>query len=75
MRNFSLLYRSPNIVRGIKSRRWRWAGQVVIMEEGRSALKMLIGKTTGKRPLGSPRRRLEDNIRMILEEIRINTRN
>ena len=39
------------------------------MEEGRSALKILIGKPTGKRPLGRPRRRWEVNIRMNLEEI------
>ena len=42
------------------------------MEEGRSALKILTGKPTGKRPLGRPRRRWEDNIRMDLEEIGIN---
>ena len=45
------------------------------MEEGRSAFKILKGKPTGKRPLGRPRRRLEDNIRMDLEEIGINTGN
>ena len=60
------LYRSPNIVRGIKSRRLRWAGHVTRMEEGRSAFKMLTGKPTGKRPLGRPRRRWENNIRMDL---------
>ena len=42
------------------------------MEEGRSVFKILIGKPTGKRPLGRPRRRWEDNIRMDLEEIGIN---
>ena len=46
------LYRSPNIVRVIKSRRLRWAGHEARMEEGRSAFKMLTGKPTGKRPLG-----------------------
>jgi len=51
------LYRSPNIVWVIKSRRLRWAGHVVRMEEGRSAFKILTGKLTGKRPLGRPRRR------------------
>ena len=51
------LYRSPNIVRVIKSRRLRWAGHVPRMEEGRSAFKILTGKPTGKRPLGRPRRR------------------
>ena len=45
------------------------------MEAGRSAFKILTGKPTGKRPLGRPRRRWEDNIRMDLEEIIINTRN
>ena len=45
------------------------------MEEGRSAFKILIGKPTGKRPLGRPRCRWEDNIRMDLKEIGINTRN
>ena len=59
----------------IKSRRLRWARHVARMEEGRSALKILKGKPTGKRPLGRTRRRCEDNIRMDLEEIGINTRN
>ena len=45
------------------------------MEEGRSAFKILTGKPTGKRPLGSPRRRWECNIRMDLKEMGINTRN
>ena len=45
------------------------------MEEGRSAFKVLTGKPTGKEPLGSPRSRQEDNIRMNLKEIDINTRN
>ena len=69
------MYCSPNIVRVIKSRRLRWAGHVARMEEGRSAFKILAGKPTGKRPLGRPRRRWEDNIRMDLEEIGINTGN
>ena len=50
----------------------RWAGHVARMEEGRSAFKILTGKPIGKRPLGRPRRRWEDNIRMELEEISIN---
>ena len=62
MRNFIVLYGSPNIVRVIKSRRLRWAGYVARMEEGRSAFKILTGKPTGKRPLGRPRRRWECNI-------------
>ena len=53
----------------------RWAGHIARMEESRSAFKMLTGKPTGKRPLGRPRRRWEDNIRMDLEEIGINAGN
>ena len=45
------------------------------MEEGRSAFKILTGKPTGKRPLGRPRHRWEDNIRMNLEEMGINAGN
>ena len=63
------MYRSSSVVRVIKSRRLRWAWHVARMEEGRSAFKILTGKPTGKRPLGRPRRRWEDNIRMDLEEI------
>ena len=64
------MYRSPNIVRVIQSRRLIWAGHV-----GRSAFKILTGKPTVKRPLGRPRRRWEDNIRMDLEDIGINAGN
>ena len=60
------MYRSPNIVRVIKSRRLRLAGHVARMEEGRSAFKILTGKPTGKIPLVRPRRRWENNIRMDL---------
>ena len=70
---FHSLYHSPNIVRVIKSRRLRWTGHVARMEEGRSVLKILIGTPTGKRPLGRSRRRWEDNIRMDLQKIVINT--
>ena len=56
------MFRSTNIVRVIKSRRLRWAGHVVRMEEGRSAFKILTGEPTGKIPLGMPRCRWEDNI-------------
>jgi hypothetical protein len=66
------LYRSPNIVRVIKSRRLRWAGHVARMEENRSVFKILTGTPAGKIPLGRPR---EDIIRMDLKEIGINTRN
>ena len=59
----------------IKSRRLRWAGHIAKMEEERSAFKILTSKPTGKSPLERPRRRWEDNIRMDLKEIGINTRN
>ena len=62
------MYRSPYIVRVIKSRRLRWAGHVLRVEEGRSAYKILADKPTGKKPLGRPKRRREDNIRMDLKE-------
>jgi hypothetical protein len=65
------LYSSPNIVRVIKSRRMRWAGQVARVEEGRVVYRVLVGRTEGKRPLGRPRRRWEDNIKMDLREIGI----
>ena len=61
------LYSSSNIVRLIKSRRMRWAGHVARMEEGRSVHKVLVGKPEGKRPLGRPRRRWDDNIKINLE--------
>ena len=63
------LYSSPNTVRVIKSRRMRWAGHVARMEEGRGVHRVLVGKPEGKRPLGRPRRRWEDNIKMDLEEV------
>jgi len=56
------LYSSPNIVRVIKSRRIRWAGHVARMGEGRGVYRVLVGKLEGRRPLGRPRRRWEDNI-------------
>ena len=66
---------SNGIVRMIKSRRLRWAGHVARMEECRSAFKILTGTPTKTRPLGRPRHRWEDNIKMDLKEISINTRN
>ena len=64
------LYRSPySIVRVIKSRELRWAGQVARMEDDRSPFIILTGKPTGKGLLGRPRRRWEDNVRMDLKEI------
>ena len=63
------LYSSPNIVRLIKSRRMRWAGHVARMEGGIGVHKVLVGKPEGRRPLGRPRRRWEDNIKMNLQEV------
>ena len=60
------LYCSPNILLVIKSRRIRWAGQVARMGEGRGMYRFLVWKPEGKRPLGRPRRRWEDNIKMDL---------
>jgi hypothetical protein len=62
------LYSSANIVRMIKSRRMRWAGHVARMEEGRGVYRILVGKPEGKRPLGRPRRRWEDNVNRDLRE-------
>jgi hypothetical protein len=63
------LYSSPNIIRMIKSRRMRWAGHVTPMGETRNAYRILVGKPEGKRPLGRPRRRWVDNIKIDLREI------
>ena len=63
------LHSSPNIVRVIKSRRMRWAGHVARMGEERGVYRVLVGKPEGKRPLGRPRRRYVDNIRMDLQEV------
>ena len=60
---------APNIVRVIRSRRMRCAGHVARMGEGRSVYRVLVGKPEGKRPLGRPRRRWEDNIKMDLQEV------
>ena len=63
------LYASPNIDRLFKSRRIRWAGHVARMEYRRDLYRVLVGKREGKRRLGRPRRRWDDNIKMDLKEI------
>jgi hypothetical protein len=63
-----ILYSSQNIIRQIKSRRMKWAGHVARMGEEKNVYRVLMGKPEGKRPLGRPRRRWEDVIRMDLKD-------
>jgi hypothetical protein len=60
------LYSSPSIIRIIKARRMRWAGHVARIGEKRNVFRLLVGKPEGRRPLGRPRRRWLDNIKMDL---------
>jgi hypothetical protein len=62
------LYSSQNIIRMIESRSMRWTGHVARTGAKRNAYRILVGKPEGKRPLGSPRRRWEANIKMGLRE-------
>jgi hypothetical protein len=64
-----ILYSFPNIIRQIKSRRMRWVGHMAPMGEERNVYRVLMGKPKGKTPLGRPRHRWEDGIRMDLREI------
>jgi hypothetical protein len=63
------LYSLPNIVRVVKSRRMRWAGHVARMGEARDVHRVLVGRPEEKSPLGKPRRRWEDNIKMHLQKV------
>jgi hypothetical protein len=63
------LYSLPNIVRVVKLRRMRWAGHVARMGEDRGVHRVLVGNPAGKRPLGRPRRRWEDNIKMDFQKV------
>jgi hypothetical protein len=63
------LYSTPDIIRQVKSRRMRWAGHVARMGEESKVYNVLVGKPEGKRPLGRPRHRWEDGVRMDLGEI------
>jgi hypothetical protein len=69
------LYSLPNIVRAIKSRMMRCAGHVARMGNGRGVYRVLVGRPEGKTPLGRPRRRWEDNIKMDLRETGIDEAN
>jgi hypothetical protein len=73
MRNFIICTDHLNIARVIKYR--RYLGLIARMEEDRSAFKILTDKPTGRKPLGRPRHRWENNIKTYLKEIGINTRN
>ena len=63
------LYSLPNIVRGIKSRRMSWAWQVACMGEDSGVHSVSVGKPVGRRLLGRPRRRWENNIKMDLQDV------
>jgi hypothetical protein len=63
------LYSSTNIIRVIHSSRRQWVGHVARMWEGRGAYRILVGKPEGRRPLGRPRRKWEDNIKMDLQDV------
>jgi len=63
------MYCSPNIFRVIKSRRIRWAVNVTRLGDRRGVFSVLVGKPEGKRPLGRPRRRWEDSVKMDLQEV------
>jgi hypothetical protein len=66
------LYTSPRIIKITKSRRMRWAGHMARMGEKRNVYRLLVVEPEGKRPLGRPRRRWTDNIKMDLLEIGLN---
>jgi hypothetical protein len=63
------MYSSPSIIRIMKLRRMRWAGHVARMDEKQNVYRLLVGKPEGRRPLGRPRSRWMDNIRMDLVEV------
>ena len=65
--NLQIIRENTEIIRNLKSR-LRWAGHVGRMDQSRNAYRVLVGKPEGKRPLGRPRGRWEDNIKMDLRE-------
>jgi hypothetical protein len=66
LKYMNILYSSPSIIRIIKSRKMRWADRIARVGRKRNAYRLLVGKPDGKRPLGRPRRRWVDNIRINL---------
>jgi len=69
------LYDSPDVMKIMKSRRLRWAGNVARTEGRRRLYSIAIGRPDGRRPLGRPRRRWEDNIRRDLREVAVRYEN
>jgi hypothetical protein len=65
----TVMYCSPNIFRVIRSRRMRWARHVPSIGERRGVYGVLVGKPEGRRPLGRPRSRWEDNIKMDIQVV------
>jgi hypothetical protein len=63
------LYSSPSIIRVIKSRKLRWAGHIACMGEKTGAYRILVGRPEGRRPLGRPRLKWEDNIKMDVQGV------
>jgi hypothetical protein len=63
------LYASPNMIRVIKSRKMRRVGHVALMEKRGGEYRFVVGKTDGKRRLGKPRRKWENNIKTYLQEV------
>ena len=68
MRSFVICTPYP-IVRVVKSKRMRWAGHVTRVGERRGVHRVLVGKPEGKGPMGRPRRRCEDNIKLDLQDV------
>jgi len=68
-RELNELYPLQNIVQVIKSRRMNWVGHIARMGDRRVVCRVLVGKPEGKRPLGRPRRRWENNVKMNIQEV------
>jgi hypothetical protein len=62
------MYSSPNVIRMIKSRKMKWVEHMAHTGEGRGVYRVLVGRSEGKRPMGRPRHRWEDNIKVDLRE-------